>query len=88
VRMPFATIPWWKSLVMMNENRGVAGLNMLHWWEREGSLKRAIDPIAQMLDAGSIRPVVAASYPFSRAADAHRYLQEARNIGKVVLVPD
>jgi NADPH:quinone reductase-like Zn-dependent oxidoreductase len=88
VRMPFATMPWWKSLAMMNENRGVFGLNMLHWWEREGSLKRAIDPIAQMLDAGSIRPVVAASFPFSRAADAHRYLQEARNIGKVVLVPD
>ena len=88
VRMPFATMPWWKSLMLMNENRGVFGLNMLHWWEREGSLERVIDPIAQMLDAGNIRPVVAASFPFSRAAEAHRYLQEARNIGKVVLVPD
>ena len=35
--MPLATMPWWKSLAMMNENKGVSGLNMLHWWEREGS---------------------------------------------------
>ena len=26
VRMPFATVPWWKSLSMMNENKGVFGL--------------------------------------------------------------
>ena len=25
---------------MMNENKGVFGLNMLHWWDREGSLDR------------------------------------------------
>ena len=30
-RMPLATMPWWKSLQMMNENKGVFGLNMLAW---------------------------------------------------------
>ena len=28
-RMPLATMPWWKSLAVMNENKGVFGLNML-----------------------------------------------------------
>ena len=28
-KMPLATIPWWKSLALMNENKGVFGLNML-----------------------------------------------------------
>ena len=28
-KMPLATMPWWKSLAMMNENKGVFGLNML-----------------------------------------------------------
>jgi NADPH:quinone reductase-like Zn-dependent oxidoreductase len=28
-RMPLATMPWWKSLQVMNENKGVFGLNML-----------------------------------------------------------
>ena len=36
VRMPLATMPWWKSLQVMNENKGVFGLNMLKWWDDEG----------------------------------------------------
>jgi NADPH:quinone reductase-like Zn-dependent oxidoreductase len=87
VRMPLATLPWWRSLAVMNENKGVFGLNMLKWWDREG-LDRAIDPLREGLAAGRFQPVVAASFPFEQAADAHRYLTEARNVGKVVLVPE
>ena len=43
--MPLATMPWWKSLAIMNENKGVFGLNMLHWWDREGNLHRVIEPL-------------------------------------------
>jgi NADPH:quinone reductase-like Zn-dependent oxidoreductase len=86
-KMTTATMPWWKSLAIMNENKGVFGLNMLSWWDREGSLARAIDPLADDLAAGKIDPVVAESFPFDRAGDAHRFLHERRNVGKVVLVP-
>ncbi|MGH2961811.1 MAG: synaptic vesicle VAT-1 family membrane protein [Solirubrobacterales bacterium] len=86
-RMPFATVPWWKSVAMMNENKGVFGLNMLHWWDEEGSLERVTEPLAAALANGEVQPVVAESFPFDRAGDAHRFLQERRNIGKVVLTP-
>ena len=85
-QMPGATMPWWKSLGVMNENKGVFGLNMLKWWDREG-LDRVIEPLAEPLAAGELVPVVAESFPFDRAADAHRFLAEGKNIGKVVLVP-
>ena len=85
-KMPLATIPWWKSLALMNENKGVFGLNMLKWWDREGSLDRALDPLVPKLGKGLV-PVVAESFPFDRAADAHRFISERRNIGKVVLFP-
>src|ERR671910_344941 len=86
-RMPFATIPWWKSLSMMNENKGVFGLNMLHWWDREGNLDRVVEPLRAALEAGELKPVVAQSFPFDAAGEAHRFMQERRNVGKVVLVP-
>jgi NADPH:quinone reductase-like Zn-dependent oxidoreductase len=86
-RMPFATVPWWKSLSMMNENKGVFGLNMLHWWDREGDVSRITGPLVDQLEAGELEPVVAESFPFDRAGDAHRFIAERRNIGKVVLVP-
>ena len=85
-RMPLATMPWWKSLQVMNENKGVFGLNMLKWWDAEG-LDRVLEPLSGGLAAGEFDPVVAESFPFERAADAHRFIADRRNIGKVVLVP-
>jgi NADPH:quinone reductase-like Zn-dependent oxidoreductase len=85
--MTTATMPWWKSLTMMNENKGVFGLNMLAWWDREGSLARVIEPLEADLEAGNLDPVVAESFSFEDAPDAHRFIHERRNIGKVVLVP-
>ena len=86
-KMPLATMPWWKSLMMMNENKGVFGLNLLAWWDREGSLDRVTGPLMGELGSGRLEPVVAASFPFDQAGDAHRFIGERRNIGKVVLFP-
>jgi NADPH:quinone reductase-like Zn-dependent oxidoreductase len=86
-RMPLATMPWWKSLAIMNENKGVFGLNMLHWWDQEGSFQRVIEPLLDGLSKGELEPVVAEAFPFERAPDAHRFIEERRNVGKVILVP-
>jgi NADPH:quinone reductase-like Zn-dependent oxidoreductase len=86
-KSPFASMPWWKGLGVMNENKGVFGLNMLSWWDAEGSLDRVIGPLIPALEAGELKPVVAATFPFDRAPDAHRFIAERRNVGKVVLVP-
>src|SRR3954467_15308639 len=86
-RMPFATLPWWKSLSVLNENKGVFGLNMLHWWDREGDVSRITGPLVEELAGGALEPVVSESFSFDRAGDAHRFIAERRNVGKVVLIP-
>jgi NADPH:quinone reductase-like Zn-dependent oxidoreductase len=87
LKMPLATMPWWKSLSMMNENKGVFGLNMLSWWDREGNLDRVTAPLLADLGAGRIEPVVSESFSFERAGEAHQFIAERRNVGKVVLFP-
>ena len=57
------------------------------WWDAEGSLDRVIEPLIPALQQGELKPVVAGTFPFDRAPDAHRFIAERRNIGKVVLVP-
>jgi NADPH:quinone reductase-like Zn-dependent oxidoreductase len=84
--MPTTTLPWWKSVGLMNENKGVFGLNMLHWWNTEGSLDRMTEPLGEGLENGTFTPVIAEAFPFDRAADAHRFIGEGKNVGKVVLV--
>jgi NADPH:quinone reductase-like Zn-dependent oxidoreductase len=86
--MPTATMPWWKSLMMMNENKGVFGLNMLKWWDAEGDFDRLVEPLMADLESGSLQPIVAETFPFERAGDAHRFIAERRNVGKVVLFPN
>ncbi len=87
VKMPAATWPWWKSLTAMNENKGVFGLNLLKWWDREGDIRRVTEPLMSDLEVGRLEPVVAASFPFDQAGDAQRMIGERRNVGKVVLFP-
>lgn len=41
-----------------------------------------------LLGQGKIRPVIDKVYPLAEAADAHRYLEQRRQVGKVLLVPD
>jgi NADPH:quinone reductase-like Zn-dependent oxidoreductase len=86
-KMPWATMPWWKSLMIMNENKGVFGLNMLSWWDREGNLDRVTEPLMADLEAGRLEPVVAEAFPFDRAGEAHEFIAQRRNVGKVVLFP-
>jgi NADPH:quinone reductase-like Zn-dependent oxidoreductase len=85
--MPGATWPWWKSLTALNENKGVFGLNLLKWWDREGGVRRLTEPLMRDLEVGRLEPVVGASFPFDQAGDAHRLIAERRNVGKVVLFP-
>lgn len=87
VRGPFATMPWWKSLNVMNENKGVFGLNMLAWSDAEPGLRRVIEPLTAEIESGALEPVVAEAFPFDRAGEAHQFIADRKNIGKVVLIP-
>jgi NADPH:quinone reductase-like Zn-dependent oxidoreductase len=46
-----------------------------------------MDEITAAYRDGAVKPIVCAEVPFAEAGDAHRMLQERRNLGKVVLVP-
>lgn len=74
-------------LDQMSASKSVIGLNVLTLWDDRGTLEPWLAPLTELLDAGVIRPVVAAEVPFSRAGEAHRMLSERRNVGKVVLIP-
>jgi NADPH:quinone reductase-like Zn-dependent oxidoreductase len=71
----------------MSSSKAVIGLNMLTLWDDRGSLDEWIEPLREMLEDGSLQPVVSDEVPFDRAADAHKIMTERRNIGKVVLIP-
>src|SRR3954449_10039551 len=71
----------------MQASKAVIGLNLLTLWKDRGSIDAWLTPLQDMLEDGTLQPVVSETVPFARAADAHRAIEERRNVGKVVLVP-
>jgi NADPH:quinone reductase-like Zn-dependent oxidoreductase len=80
-----ATMPIFHPVPMMRSSRAVIGLNMLRLWDAKGSFDEYLEPLRAGIESGKLRPVVAEAFPLERGADAHRYLAERKNIGKVVL---
>jgi NADPH:quinone reductase-like Zn-dependent oxidoreductase len=71
----------------MESSKAVIGLNMLTLWKDRGTLQPWIEPLAELIEDGTVQPVVSDAVPFDRAAEAHRIIGERRNVGKVVLIP-
>ena len=80
-------MPWFSILKQMSDSKAVIGLDLLTIWDELGSAERWREPLSELLADGTIKPVVAQAFPFDRAGDAHRFISDRRNIGKVVLVP-
>lgn len=80
-------MPTWKPIQLMDENRGVQGVNMGHLWDRGAELKAMLGEIAELVRQGTLDPVVDKTFPFAKAAEAHAHIQARGNFGKVLLVP-
>jgi NADPH:quinone reductase-like Zn-dependent oxidoreductase len=80
-------MPSFKPMDLMQNNRGVFGVNLGHLWHRSEDLGQMLGEILDLFADGTFKPVVDRSFSFDDAADAHRYIQERRNFGKIVLTP-
>jgi NADPH:quinone reductase-like Zn-dependent oxidoreductase len=80
-----AQMPRFNPLKLMRASKSVIGLNMLTLWDERQSLEELIDPLRAWVEDGSLRPVVAREFRLDDGAEAHRYMHERSNVGKVVL---
>ncbi len=81
-RMPFYT-----PVQLMNQNKGVYGVNIGRLWTEKQKIRKWAEAILEGAKKGWIRPHVDAAFTFEEAAEAHRYIEERKNFGKVVLTP-
>jgi len=73
-------------LRLMNANKGVFGVNVGHMWDEIDRLRGWGEALMELAARGIFRPKVAASFKFDDAAKTHHFIQDRRNIGKVLLV--
>jgi NADPH:quinone reductase-like Zn-dependent oxidoreductase len=77
--------PRFNPMSLINRNRGVFGLHIGHLWDERKQLAPVMEMLLSEVAAGRLKPVVARTFPLDRVADAHRFIHNRANIGKVVL---
>lgn len=83
------SLPWlsFSPPALMNANKGVFGVNVGHLWDESTRVAGWMETLLGYYANRQIEPLLAAAFSFDQAADAHHYVQERRNIGKVILSP-
>ena len=84
-----AGTPWFQfnPLSLMNANKGVFGVNLGHMWGEVDRIRGWADQLLDLWRQGVVKPKIARSFRFDEAAAAHHFIQDRKNIGKVLLVP-
>jgi NADPH:quinone reductase len=82
---------WWDPLdtaLMVGRNLALQGFYLGRLMKlRPEVVQEATREVVELWEAGTVKPVVGATFPLEQAADAHRLIEERRSVGKVVLVP-
>jgi NADPH:quinone reductase-like Zn-dependent oxidoreductase len=77
--------PLFDPMDLMNGNKGVFGLNLSRLWGERRFAGASMEALLTDFAGGRLKAVVAKAFPLARAAEAHAFLQDRENVGKVVL---
>ena len=80
-------LPFYTPFKLMNDNKAVIGINLGHMWEQSDMMQSWMRQIVTWYDEALFRPHIDKTFRFDEAAAAHHYIQNRKNIGKVLLIP-
>lgn len=72
---------------LQRDSKGVAGFNVDLLWQDGARVDVWMAQILDWYDQALFRPVVSTVFRLDQAADAHRFVEEERGLGKVLLRP-
>ncbi len=79
-------MPRFHPVRLLNSNKAVIGVNLGHLWDQHALLSKAMKDILSLYQQKQIRPIIAKQFDLSEASDAHQYMQNRQNIGKILLI--
>lgn len=88
--LAWARTPRFHPAKLVQPNIGVFGIHLLHLGKKEEVLLTALPEVFRRIAKGDFTVVLDRTFPLDRAGavEAHRYLHERRNLGKVALVAE
>jgi synaptic vesicle membrane protein VAT-1 len=78
-------MPFFHPLALMSANKSVFGINLGHMWHESDMIAGWMEILIKGVADGWVRPHVDKTFPLALAGQAHLYIEERKNTGKVVL---
>jgi NADPH2:quinone reductase len=72
---------------LMHGSKTVAGFWLANCFGKKEMMHDVIAELFELVATGKLRPIVGATYPLSKAADAHRAMLARETTGKIALDP-
>uniref|UniRef100_A0A8C5IZI1 Vesicle amine transport 1 n=1 Tax=Junco hyemalis TaxID=40217 RepID=A0A8C5IZI1_JUNHY len=84
---------WWNqfsitALQLLHQNKAVCGYHLGYMDEEVELLRSVVAKLVNLYSQGKIKPKIDSVWPFDQVAEAMKQMQEKKNVGKVILVPE
>ena len=73
---------------LMGGSKTITGFWLAHCFGNKALLNDVIEELFNLVIAGKLKPVIGATYPLSKAIDAHKAMLSRETTGKIVLDPN
>jgi len=77
--------PKFNPLDLMKKGASVIGVNLGQARLRGDHLRSELSEIFRLYGEGKVKPIVSKTFPLEQAAAAHQFMQQRKNVGKVIL---
>ena len=80
----FFTMKKYTPMKLMDHNKSVSGVNLGHLWSEVEMMGGHLVKLLELVKQGKVKPRVDKVFKLADGAAAHRYVQERKNVGKVI----
>jgi len=79
------SMPKYRPMDLMSNNKTVMGYHLGRFKGHEWKVKRSIENLVKLVNEKDLHPIVDCSFSYKDTPKAHRYIQNRKNFGKVLL---
>ena len=81
----YFTVPKFSPLELISKNKSVMGFHLGILKNSESKLKLAAKSLSEIINEHNIKPIIDTVFQYNQIPDAHKYIQDRKNFGKVLV---
>ena len=81
----YFTVPKFNTLELISKNKSIMGFHLGRLKNSESKLELAEKSLIKIINEHKIKPTIDKMFPYDQIPEAHKYIQDRKNLGKVLI---